>query len=127
MNKRVVITGMGAITPIGNDLEEFWNSIKEEKVGIDNIKSFDTEDYKVKLAAEVKDFNPEEYMDKKEARRLDRFCQFAVAAAQQAVDNSKLDLDEINKRKIWSYSRVRYWWISNYRKGRTKIIRKGSQ
>jgi len=81
MNKRVVITGMGAITPIGNNLEEFWNSIKEEKVGIDNIKSFDTEDYKVKLAAEVKDFNPEEYMDKKEARRLDRFCQFAVAEA----------------------------------------------
>ncbi len=65
MSKRVVITGMGAITPIGNSLEEFWNSIKEEKVGIDNIKSFDTENYKVKLAAEVKDFNPEEYMDKK--------------------------------------------------------------
>ncbi|KGO15106.1 beta-ketoacyl-ACP synthase II [Clostridium botulinum] len=125
MNKRVVITGIGAITPIGNNLEEFWNSIKEEKVGIGNIKSFDTEDYKVKLAAEVKDFNPEEYMDKKEARRLDRFCQFAVAAAQQAVDNSKLDLDEINKEKFGVIVGSGIGGLATIEKEEQKLLEKG--
>ncbi|ACA46074.1 beta-ketoacyl-ACP synthase II [Clostridium botulinum] len=125
MSKRVVITGMGAITPIGNSLEEFWNSIKEEKVGIDNIKSFDTENYKVKLAAEVKDFNPEEYMDKKEARRLDRFCQFAIAAAQQAVDNSKLDLDKISKERFGVIVGSGIGGLATIEKEEQKLLEKG--
>ncbi|WP_251860607.1 beta-ketoacyl-ACP synthase II [Clostridium sp. Marseille-Q2269] len=125
MNKRVVITGMGAITPIGNSLEEFWNSIKEEKVGIDNITSFNTEDYKVKLAAEVKDFAPEKYMDKKEARRLDRFCQFAIAAAQQAVDSSKLDLDKINKERFGVIVGSGIGGLSTIEKEEQKLLEKG--
>lgn len=100
LNNRVVITGMGAITPVGNDVESFWNSIKNGKCGVDFIKSFDTTDFKVKLAAEVKDFNPEDYMEKKEARRMDKFCQFAMASASQAIKNSKLDLDKIDQDKF---------------------------
>ncbi|WP_409069078.1 beta-ketoacyl-ACP synthase II [Clostridium sp. FAM 1755] len=125
MSKRVVITGMGAITPIGNNVNNFWNSIKEEKVGIDNIKSFDTENFKVKLAAEVKDFNPEEYMDKKESRRLDRFCQFAIAAAQQAVDDSKLDLDKINKEKFGVIVGSGIGGLATIEKEEQKLLEKG--
>ena len=84
-NRRVVITGMGAITPIGNSVEEFWNGIKEGKTGFGPITYFDTADYRCKLAAEVKDFDPTQYMDKKSARRMEQFCQFAVAAAGQAI------------------------------------------
>ena len=97
MSRRVVITGMGAITPVGNNVDTFWNSIKNGKCGIDFIKAFDTKDFKAKLAAEVKDFKPEEYIDKKEAKRMDRFCQFAMAAAKEAVEDSKLSLEEIDK------------------------------
>ena len=84
-NRRVVVTGMGAITPIGNSVEEFWNGIKEGKTGFGPITYFDTADYRCKLAAEVKDFDPTQYMDKKSARRMEQFCQFAVAAAGQAI------------------------------------------
>ena len=77
-NRRVVVTGMGAITPIGNSVEEFWNGIKEGKTGFGPITYFDTADYRCKLAAEVKDFDPAQYMDKKSARRMEQFCQFAV-------------------------------------------------
>ena len=73
MERRVVVTGIGAITPIGNNVDEFWNSIKEGKCGIDTIRSFDVTDFKVKLAAEIKEYNPEEYLDKRAARRLDKF------------------------------------------------------
>ena len=69
--RRVVITGMGAITPIGNTLEEFWNGVKEQKVGVGPITKFDVSDYKVKLAAEVKDFDVTQYVDKREARRME--------------------------------------------------------
>ncbi|WP_160679682.1 beta-ketoacyl-ACP synthase II [Clostridium sp. C8-1-8] len=100
MERRVVVTGMGAITPLGNSVDSFWNGIKEGVCGIDEIKAFDTTEQKVKLAAEVKNFIPEEYIDKKEARRMDRFCQFALAAAQQAVENSKLDLDKVNRERL---------------------------
>lgn len=93
MKKRVVVTGLGAITPIGNSVEEFWNGIKEGKTGFGPITYFDTTDYKCKLAAEVKDFNPENYMDKKSARRMEAFCQYAVAAAKQAIDDAKLDME----------------------------------
>ena len=82
MERRVVITGMGAITPIGNSVQDFWEGIKEGKCGIDTITKFDTTDFKVKLAAEVKGFNPEEYFDKKVLRRLDTFSQYAMVAAR---------------------------------------------
>lgn len=93
MKKRVVITGMGAVTPIGNTVEEFWNGIKQEKIGIDTITKFDCTDYKVKLAAEVKNFVAKERMDFKSAKRMATFSQFAVAAAKEAFENSKLDME----------------------------------
>ena len=93
-NRRVVITGMGAITPIGNSVEEFWNGIKEGKTGFGHITYFDTADYRCKLAAEVKDFDPTQYMDKKSARRMEQFCQFAVAAAGQAIADAGLTMEQ---------------------------------
>lgn len=94
MSRRVVITGMGAITPIGNTVDEFWSNIKKGIVGIGPITQIDTTDYKAKLAAEVKDFDPKEYMDPKSARRMERFAQFAVAASKQALEDSELDLEK---------------------------------
>ena len=93
-NRRVVITGMGAITPIGNSVEEFWNGIKEGKTGFGSITYFDTADYRCKLAAEVKAFDPTQYMDKKSARRMEQFCQFAVAAAGQAIADAGLIMEQ---------------------------------
>ena len=85
---------MGAITPIGNTVEEFWNGIKEGKTGFGPITYFDTADYRCKLAAEVKDFDPAQYMDKKSARRMEQFCQFAVAAAGQAIADAGLIMEQ---------------------------------
>ena len=85
---------MGAITPIGNSVEEFWNGIKEGKTGFGPITYFDTADYCCKLAAEVKDFDPTQYMDKKSARRMEQFCQFAVAAAGQAIADAGLIMEQ---------------------------------
>jgi len=93
-NRRVVVTGMGAITPIGNSVEEFWSGIKEGKTGFGSITYFDTADYRCKLAAEVKDFDPTQYMDKKSARRMEQFCQFAVAAAGQAIADAGLIMEQ---------------------------------
>ena len=73
--KRVVVTGMGAVTPIGNNVEEFWDGIKKNKVGIGEITKFDVSEYKCKMGAEVKDFDPKQYMDPKAARRMEPFCQ----------------------------------------------------
>lgn len=88
MERRVVITGLGAITPIGNNVEEFWNGIKTNKCGIAKITEFDTENYKVKLAGEVKNYNPEEYFDKRSSKRLDKFSQFAIIASKEAMKDS---------------------------------------
>ena len=85
---------MGAITPIGNSVEEFWSGIKEGKTGFGPITYFDTADYRCKLAAEVKDFDPTQYMDKKSARRMEQFCQFAVAAAGQAIADAGLIMEQ---------------------------------
>ena len=100
MEKRVVVTGMGAISPIGNSIEEFWNSIKEGKCGIDFISNFDNEGMKVKVAGEVKNFDPTLTIDKKEAKRMDKYSQYAVAAATEAVEMSKLDLEQLDKSRF---------------------------
>ena len=92
MKRRVVVTGMGAVTPIVNTVEEFWNGIKTGKVGIGPITKFDTTDYKVKLAAEVKEFDAKNYMDFKAAKRMEKFSQYAVAAAHEAMKDSGLDM-----------------------------------
>ena len=91
--RRVVVTGMGAVTPIGNSVDEFWENVKKGTVGIGPITKFDTTDYKVHLAAEVKDFDISNYgIDKKAARRMEDFSQYAVAAAKEALDDSGLDM-----------------------------------
>ncbi|OFI06619.1 3-oxoacyl-[acyl-carrier-protein] synthase 2 [Clostridium acetireducens DSM 10703] len=125
MGKRVVITGMGAVSPIGNNVEEFWENTKKGKLGIDFIKSFDTENFKVKLAAEVKDFKPEEYMEKKEARRMDKFCQFAVAASKQAVDSSNIDLSSINKDRFGVIIGTGIGGIETIEKEEKRLLEKG--
>lgn len=94
MKRRVVITGMGAITPIGNTVEEFWNGIKQETVGIGPITKFDCTEYKVKLAAEVKNFVAKERLDFKSAKRMEPFSQFAVAAAKEAFEDSQLNMEQ---------------------------------
>ncbi len=90
--RRVVITGLGAVTPIGNTVPEFWANVRKGTVGIGEITGFDTKDFKVKLAAQVKDFHGEERMDAKAARRMELFSQYAVAAAKEALEDSGLDL-----------------------------------
>lgn len=100
MERRVVITGLGCITPIGNNVEEFWKGIEETKCGIDKITSFDITDHKVSLAGEVKNFNPEDYIDRKEAKRMDRFTQFALVAAKEVMEDSKLKVEEIDATRF---------------------------
>lgn len=100
MNRRVVITGMGAITPIGNNVEEFWANIKKGTVGIGEITKIDTSEQKIKLAAEVKNLDVTEYIDKKEARRLDPFCQYAIISAREAMKQSGLEVTEENAERI---------------------------
>ena len=94
MKRRVVVTGMGAITPIGNTVPEFWENLKNGMVGIREITKFDTADFKVKLAAEVKNFDPTERMDKKASRRMESFSQYAVAAAKEAMEDATLDMTQ---------------------------------
>lgn len=94
MKQRVVITGMGAVTPIGIGLDAFWKNLMEGKSGISEIEFFDTSEYTTHIAASVKEFNPEEFMDKREARRMDRFVQFAVAASQLALKDANLNVKE---------------------------------
>ncbi|MGL4847886.1 MAG: beta-ketoacyl synthase N-terminal-like domain-containing protein, partial [Clostridium sp.] len=99
MERRVVITGMGALTPIGNNVEEFWKNAKIGKNGIDFITLYDNEETGVKIAGEVKNFDPE-VVGKKESKRLDRFSQFALCAAEEAIKDSGLDLENIDKTRV---------------------------
>lgn len=94
MSRRVVVTGLGAVTPIGNNVDDFWVSVKAGKIGFDHITKFDTTDYKCHIAAELKDFNPQDFMDRKAAKRMEPFSQYAVAAAKQAIDDSGLDIEK---------------------------------
>ncbi len=98
--KRVVITGIGVISPIGIGKEKFTESLKNGVSGVDLISSFDVSQYPTKIAAEVKDFNPEDYIEKKKVRRMDRFCQFALAAAKMAIEDSQLDLNKEDLSRI---------------------------
>jgi 3-oxoacyl-[acyl-carrier-protein] synthase II len=97
--RRVVITGLGAVTPIGLDVPEFWDGLISGKNGVSPITHFDASKFDTKFAAQVKDFNPEKYFDKKSVRRLDRFSQFAIAASVQAMEDSKIDLEKLNRER----------------------------
>ncbi len=103
MKNRVVITGLGVISPIGNTVEEFWESLMAGKSGIDHITAFDVSDYPTRIAGEVKNFNPEDWMDKKDVKRTDRFVQFAMAAAKLAMENSGINMDEVNRDRVGVY------------------------
>lgn len=100
MKRRVVVTGLGAITPIGNNVEDFWNGIKQGKCGIDEITLFDTTNFKAKLAGEVKNYNPEDFLDKKSAKRLDRFSQFAVIASKEAMKDSGISEENTDMTRV---------------------------
>ncbi|MFQ9933506.1 MAG: beta-ketoacyl-ACP synthase II, partial [Lachnospiraceae bacterium] len=98
--KRVVVTGMGVITPIGNTVKDFWQGILENKVGIHPIINFDTSNYRAKLSADVLDFNPKERLDAKAAKRMDRFSQFAVAAAKEAMEDAGIDMSKEDSYRV---------------------------
>lgn len=98
--RRVVITGLGPVTPVGIGKEKFWNSLVEGVSGISYITNFDTEDYTSKIAGEVKDFQPEDFIDKREARKMDKFTQFAVAGAKLAIEDSGLDIEKIDAKRV---------------------------
>lgn len=94
MKHRVVVTGMGVVTSLGKDLDTFWSNLLEGKSGVSLVETFDVSDYPTKIAASVKDFNPEDYIERKEARKMDRFVQFAAAAAKNAIEDSALNIAE---------------------------------
>ncbi|MCM1178775.1 MAG: beta-ketoacyl-ACP synthase II [Clostridium sp.] len=100
MMRRVVVTGMGAVTPIGLNVEDFWKSVKESKVGIGPITRFDATEFKAKLAAEVKDFNAKDYIDPKTAKRMELFSQYAVVAAKEAIEQSGLDMEQEDPYRV---------------------------
>ena len=103
MERRVVVTGLGAITPIGNNVKDYWEGLKTGKCGIDTITAFDVTDFKVKLAAEVKNYNSEEYLDKRSARRLDRFTQFAIIAAREAMKDSGITKENTDMERVGTF------------------------
>ncbi len=98
--KRVVVTGLGALTPIGNNVEEYWNALVSGKSGCANITYFDTEKFKTKFACELKNFDPLNHFNRKEARKLDRFAQYALVSANEAIEDSKFNLDEVDKFRV---------------------------
>jgi len=100
MKRRVVITGMGSVSSLGMGADNLWKSIKMGKCGISRIERVDVSDLPAKVGAEIKDFDPSEFMDKKEVKRTDRFAQFALAAAQMAIEDSKINLDNVNKERV---------------------------
>lgn len=123
--KRVVITGIGAVTPIGIGKDEFWNALLNGKSGIDYIKSFDTEGFETKIAAEVKDFEPRDYIDKKEARRMDRFSQFAVASTKLALEDGKIDLESLDRERIGAMIGCGIGGMETLEKEKEKLMERG--
>ncbi len=122
---RVVVTGMGAITPIGNDVDSFWQGLKDKKVGIAPITHFDTTDYKTKLAGEVKDFDPKKYMDPKAARRMEPFSQYAVAAAGEAIANAGLEMDKEDPFRVGTSIGSGIGSLQAMEREHTKLLEKG--
>lgn len=125
MSRRVVVTGLGVISPIGNNVSDFWSSLKAGKSGVDTIKSFDASEYRTQIAGEVKDFKVADYLDKKEAKRMDRFSHFAVAAAGEALKDSKLDTEKINMEKFGTILGCGIGGIETLEKQHKRLLNKG--
>lgn len=123
--RRVVVTGLGAITPIGNSVDAFWDGLKNGRTGFGMIDYFDTTDYKVKIAAEVKDFDLGEYMDKRQARRMGQFSRFAVAAAGEALKDSGLDMEKEDPFRIGCIVGSGIGDLQSFEKEHTNLIEKG--
>ena len=122
--RRVVVTGMGCVTPVGNDVPTFWESLKQGKCGIGPITHFDTTDYKVKVAGEVKDFDPLQYMEKSELRKYDVFCWYAMAAATQAVEESGIK-DTLPPERIGTYFGSGIGGMSTFAEEQKVLMEKG--
>ena len=122
--RRVVVTGMGCVTPVGNDVPTFWESLKQGKCGIGPITHFDTTDYKVKVAGEVKDFDPLQYMEKSEIRKFDVFCWYAMAAATQAVEESGIK-DTLPPQRIGTYFGSGIGGMSTFAEEQKVLMEKG--
>lgn len=125
-NRRVVVTGLGAVTPIGNNVQETWNSMISGKNGIGPITKFDTTNYKAKLAAEVKDFDPRDYMDKMESLRTDRYTQLAIAASAQAVEDSRIE-GTVDPERFSVALGVGIGGMETFEVEHTKLIEKGAR
>lgn len=123
--RRVVVTGMGAVTPIGIGIDNFWKSVKEQKTGFAPITYFDTTDYKVKLAAEVKDFDAKAYMDAKEARRMELFSQYAMAAAKEAIEDSKIEMEQEDPYRVGCAIGCGVGSLQAIEREYTKLVEKG--
>lgn len=125
MERRVVVTGMGAITPIGNSVETYWGNLKAGKHGFGPITKFDASDIGVSLAGEVKDFNPKDYMDRKEAKRMDPYSQYGIAASKEAIEDSGLNLEELDMARMGVYYGTGIGGIQEIETGVRKMVEKG--
>ncbi|ODA38925.1 beta-ketoacyl-ACP synthase II [Desulfosporosinus sp. BG] len=126
LKHRAVITGMGVVSPVGNHLDEFWNNLIEGKSGIGLLTRFDTEELPTKVAAEVKDFEPTEWINKKESRHMDRFAQFAIAAAKMALSDSGLDLEKVNKERAGAVMGCGIGGVITFEEQKEVLMNKGS-
>ena len=124
--KRVVVTGIGAVTPVGNNVPDFWESLKNGKNGIGPITRYDASESKYKLAAEVKDFDPTTYMDKMAAKKVDRFTQFAMCAAGEAMADSKLE-GNIEKEELAVYFGSGIGGFETLMEGQVALATKGER
>lgn len=124
--KRVVVTGMGAITPVGNTVGEFWDSIKSGKCGIGEITKFDTSDFKCKIAAEVKDFEPTDYIEKKEVKKMDEYTQYTMAACIEAFENSGINMEQEDSWRIGVITGSGIGGIQTFAEQHTNFMERGS-
>ena len=125
MERRVVVTGLGAITPIGNTVEEFWKGIKEGKCGIDKITKFDTSDYKVKIAAEVKGYNEDEFFDKRTAKRMDLFSQYAIVVAREAIKDAGITAENTDMTRVATIISTGIGGLGTIEKENRNLVEKG--
>ncbi|MDR3587361.1 MAG: beta-ketoacyl-ACP synthase II [Desulfosporosinus sp.] len=126
LKQRAVITGMGVVSPVGNHLDEFWNNLIEGKSGIGLLTRFDTTDLPTKVAGEVKDFEPTEWINKKESRHMDRFAQFAIAAAKMALQDSGLDLAKVDKERAGAVMGCGIGGVITFEEQKEVLMTKGS-
>jgi 3-oxoacyl-[acyl-carrier-protein] synthase II len=125
LKNRVVITGLGVITSLGKDIDTFWKNITSGVSGVGEITSFDVSEYPTRIGAEIKDFNPEDYIDKKEAKRMDRFAQFAVAATKLALQDAGLNLDETNRDRVGVYIGSGIGGLATFEENYKTLLEKG--